>query len=77
MSSDTQVGDLFWAASHSQQLPVVQQEPKASCCGPKPAAKAETAAAPAASSCCGPKPSATTDAPVAAEATTAKKSCCG
>jgi hypothetical protein len=76
MSNETQVGDLFWAASHSQQLPVVQQEPKASCCGPKPAAKAETSAAPAASSCCGPKAEAAKE-PVAAAAATEKSSCCG
>jgi len=76
MSSETQVGDLFWAASNAQQLPVVQQEAKSSCCGPKPAASMEKAAAPAASSCCGPKPAATAKEP--AEAATAKKSsCCG
>ncbi|MEV6603137.1 hypothetical protein [Kutzneria sp. NPDC051319] len=74
--SEANVGDLFWAASHSKPLPVVQQEAKSSCCGPKPAATAETAT-PKASSCCGPKPEAAAKESVSAGAPAEKSSCCG
>lgn len=79
MPRDTNVSELFWAASGSEPLPVPEPAAKSSCCGPKPAAT-ETAAgatpvvaaAPKVSSCCGPK---TTDAPAAQPK--AKSSCCG
>jgi hypothetical protein len=76
MSSGTEVGSLFWAATHSDTTPAPEAAPAASsCCGPKPAAKTETAEAPAAkSSCCGPKPAAEASGQAPAEK---KSSCCG
>jgi hypothetical protein len=70
MSSDTNVSGLFASALGTEPTPA--PAPKSSCCGPKPEAKAEeAAAAPKASSCCGPKPAATAEA-----APKAKSSCC-
>jgi hypothetical protein len=81
MPNDTNVSELFWAASGAEPLPAAEPAAKSSCCGPKPAATekvegatpvVQLAGAPKASSCCGPK---TADAP--AEAPKAKSSCCG
>jgi hypothetical protein len=76
MSSDTNVSGLFASALGTEPAPAPAA--KSSCCGPKPEAKKEdaAAAAPKVSSCCGPKPAATTDAKVEA-APKAKSSCCG
>ncbi|HWO63753.1 MAG TPA: hypothetical protein VNO31_27335 [Umezawaea sp.] len=72
MSSDTNVSGLFASALGTEPAPAAAPAAKSSCCGPKPEAKAEEAAAPKASSCCGPKPAATAEA-----APKAKSSCCG
>ena len=74
MSSDTNVSGLFASALGTEPAPAAAPAAKSSCCGPKPEAKVEDAAAvaPKASSCCGPKPAATAEA-----APKAKSSCCG
>ena len=72
MSSDTNVSGLFASALGTEPAPAPAA--KSSCCGPKPEAKVEeAAAAPKVSSCCGPKPAATADTEAAPKA---KSSCC-